>query len=524
MTDQSESRNIKAATIVFFVALLVIGLFVYRDYGISWDEFPTRKFGYMNVLDVVPDAATLDSVRAADGPAFERFGPAFEILLVRGELLLHSNDLRLVMQMRHLANFLIFYIGVVFFYLFCRRRFRPGIALLSCVCLVLSPLLFSHAFYNVKDIAFLTMFVASMLTLDTVLDDPRWRTVLVHAIATGILVGTRILGIFAMLLTGVAALARRPSSRTVLFLLAYGVVVMLVLPVVWPVMRLDPIGIIKDAVLGSTTNPYNNTDLFRGTQYPATALPWDYVPTWILITTPIVITALFVVGVLASILGVVRKPIDYLLREKQRDVIVLSWFFLPVIGCVVLRPILYDSWRHLFFIYPALVYLAAVGMETIVTRAERLAGEEKRRLVSGVLTGALLLCLAPVVAFMVRNHPFEHVYFNRLAGRDMAEIKQRFELDYWGLSYRKALEYIVSTDTSSIIRIHGANFPAAVNSVMLSPSDRARVRFVPMSQPADYFITNYRFHPQPYPYAPEVFGVRVGNASIASVFLLRHTP
>ena len=511
-------------TTAFFVAFLGIGLFVFRDYGISWDEIPTREFGYMNVAHTVPDLHALDSLRTAKGPAYERFGPVFEIVLVRAELLLHARDMRTAFLMRHLANFLIFFLGVVVFWQYCRRRFHPGIALLACVCLVASPQLFSHAFYNVKDMAFLTMFVVTMATLDAVLDNPAWRTVLVHAVASGVLVGTRVIGVFAMLLTGVAALARRPTWRTMALLAGYGLIVCLVLPVVWPVLQIDPLGIIKDALLGATTNPYTKVDLFRGRMLPATALPWDYVPTWILITTPLVVSALFAVGVWATIADLARRPREYLSGNRQRDLVVLGWFFLPVLGCVVLRPIMYDAWRHLFFVYPAMVYLAAIGMECIIGRARTYAGEANERVVSATLTTALLLCLAPVVAFMIRNHPFEHLYFNRLAGRDMAEVKQRFELDYWGLSYRKALEHIVRSDSSPILRIHAANFPGMVNTILLSKHDRPRIRFVNSDDGADYFITNYRFHPEPYPHLREVYSVRVGNASIASVFLLRRTP
>jgi hypothetical protein len=179
---------------------------------------------------------------------------------------------------------------------------------------------------------------------------------------------------------------------------------------------------------------------------------------------------------------------------------------------------MYDAWRHLFFVYPALVYLAAVGMETIDGFATARFGGARKRAVTTVLTGGLLLGLAPVVAFMARNHPFEHVYFNRFAGRDMKEIKQRFELDYWGLSYRKALEYIVRADTASSIRVFVATYPGRVNIAMLPARDRARVTIVQTPDEADYFVTNYRFHPGDYSFAREVFSVRVGNASIASVF------
>jgi hypothetical protein len=519
MTNQAGSRTLKAVTIAFFVSYLLIGLLVFKDYGISWDEIPTRRFGIMYVDRLVPNLAALDSVRAEGGPAYERFGPFFEIVLVRAERLLQPMDLRTLFFRRHLATFLIFFAGVVFFHRFLRRRFGPGISLLACVCLVSSPQLFSHAFYNVKDIAFLTMFVATMLTLDSLLSRPGWRTMVVHALTTVILLGTRVLGIFAMMLTAAGAFARRPTQRTVWLLFGYAVIAGVLLPLAWPVLQIDFAGVVGDAVMGTTSNPYLGANLFRGRQISAAHLPWDYVPTWIVITTPVIITALFLVGSAVCAAQVARRPREYFFKEEQRDLLVLLWFFMPVVGCMVLRPTLYDGWRHLFFVYPAMVYLAAIGMETIAGFAETRAGAPRRRVADAVLTAGLLLCLAPVVSFMVKNHPYEHLYFNRFAGKDMKEIKQRFELDYWGLSYRQALEYIVRTDSSPRIRVFPFTYPGRVNTAMLSPRDRARIDLVFSPDEADYVTTTYRSHPQDYPLAHEVYSVRVGNASIASVFL-----
>ncbi|MES2179431.1 MAG: glycosyltransferase family 39 protein [Gemmatimonadota bacterium] len=521
MPRSPAPRAIAIATTVFFVVYLLIGLVAFKDYGISWDEIPTREFGVMNVEHVVPDLHALDSLRAAKGPNFERFGPLYEIVLVRMEKALGLGNLRAVFLMRHLVTFLTFYLGVVLFHALCRRRFSAGISLLACLCLVASPQLFSHSFYNTKDVSFLTAFVAVMLTLDVLLERPEWRSLAIHALTSGLLMGTRILGLFAMMLTGVAALARRPTLKMLGMLVVYGIAVALILPVVWPVLRIDPIGIVKDAILHSTTNPYGKANLFRGAMVPATALPWDYVPTWILITTPYVISALFAVGAVRSVTALARHPREFFVGDRQRDLIVMSWFFLPVVGCMVLRPVLYDGWRHLFFVYPAMIYLAAVGMETILHAANARWGGAQYEWLQPALTAALVIALMPGVSFMYRNHPFEHLYFNRFAGKDMLEVKQRYELDYWGLSYRQLLEYIVRSDSSPVIRVHTANFPGMVNSIMLRPADQRRVRFVPPSEYADYFITNYRFHPEQYQWTNEVFSVRVGNASAASVFRLK---
>ena len=512
------SRRLRLATLGFFVAFLLLGLAVFRDYGISWDEIPTRQFGIMYVTHQVPDLPALNAQRLENGPAYERFGPLFEIILVRAETLMFHADVRTVFFMRHLVTFLLFYLGVVFFHRLCRERFGGWLALVGCLGLVLSPQLFSHAFYNIKDISFLALFVGSMLTLRHVVERPDRPTMVYHIANTVVLLGARVLGVFAMLLTGLAAIARRPDFRTLLYLIGYGVLVALLLPLVWPVLWIDYADIVRNAVLGTTTNPYFKTDLFRGQQISASHLPWDYVPTWIMITTPIAVLVLFIAGMVSSVASFAKRPWEYVRGTRQGDLTVLAWFFLPVVGCVVLKPIMYDAWRHLFFVYPALVYIALLGVEAIVGRAVRVVGESRRRSVHGAAAVALLLAMAPVATFMIRNHPFEHVYFNRLAGADMQQVKQRYELDYWGLSYRKALEYIVRTDTAGHIRIFATTYPGRVNVAMLPRADRARVELVASDAEADYVMTNYRFHPQDYGYTNEVYSVRVGNASIASVF------
>ncbi|MES2176853.1 MAG: glycosyltransferase family 39 protein [Gemmatimonadota bacterium] len=512
--------RIRLATIAFFVGFLLVGLLVFRDYGISWDEGNTREFGVMNINHVVPNVRALDSLRAEKGRDFERFGPAYEIFLVHVEKALQLKSMRTVFFVRHLLTFLTFYLGVVIFYFFCRRRFAPGITLLACVCLVLSPVLFAHGFYNTKDISFFTVFLAAMSTLDLLLEKPSWRLLALHGITTGLLIGMRVLGFFAVALTVAASLVRRPTLRTVLALLAYGVVISLVLPFVWPVLRVDALGIVQNALVAVSKNEYTATTLFRGRQLLGTELPWDYVPTWMLITTPYAITVLFLAGSVVTVAGLVRHTREFITGARRRDLLVIAWFFLPVGGCVVLRPTLYDGWRHLFFVYPALIYLSAAGMESVLAFTLTRVDGRKHSRVPAALAAALLLSLSPVAWFMVRNHPFEHLYFNRFAGRDMAEAKQRYEFDYWGLSYRRLLEYIVRTDPSPSIRVQIPNLPGVLNSLMLPDADRSRIQFVDPTGEGDYLATNYRFHPEAYP-LQEVFSVRVGNAAAGSVFRLR---
>jgi hypothetical protein len=118
---------------------------------------------------------------------------------------------------------------------------------------------------------------------------------------------------------------------------------------------------------------------------------------------------------------------------------------------------------------------------------------------------------------MIRNHPFQNVYFNILAGNN---VGKNFELDYWGLSFRQGLEYIVKNDKRSEIKLAPHIQPAVYNTIFLDKQDRRRLKFVPINQ-ADYFLTHYRWHPGEYPFNQEVFTIVVDKQKIMSVFKLR---
>jgi hypothetical protein len=135
-----------------------------------------------------------------------------------------------------------------------------------------------------------------------------------------------------------------------------------------------------------------------------------------------------------------------------------------------------------------------------------------------VLTGSF----AGTLFTMIKSHPFEDVYFNILLSKDNQYLRKTFELDYWGTSYKQALEYIVSHDKSTVLNIRVANLPGEHNSMILKPEDRKRIRYVESDANADYYITNYRWHPKDYPYPKDkkIFSISVQNSEICTIWKL----
>ncbi|RME88214.1 MAG: hypothetical protein D6770_07555, partial [Anaerolineae bacterium] len=94
-----------------------------------------------------------------------------------------------------------------------------------------------------------------------------------------------------------------------------------------------------------------------------------------------------------------------------------------------------------FFILPPVFLLAGVALEAAF-----------RRLRGPILQVALLaLVLLPGVWAGVSLHPYEYIYYNRFIGGVDGAFR-RFELDYWGISYREAARYVnrVAPEKASI--------------------------------------------------------------------------
>ena len=68
-----------------------------------------------------------------------------------------------------------------------------------------------------------------------------------------------------------------------------------------------------------------------------------------------------------------------------------------------------------------------------------------------------------------------------------------FEVDYWGLSNKSALEYIIANDNKEIIKITRASFTSLESSLLILQKDQAkRIKIVHDLEKADYVIDNYR--------------------------------
>jgi len=135
-----------------------------------------------------------------------------------------------------------------------------------------------------------------------------------------------------------------------------------------------------------------------------------------------------------------------------------------------------------------------------------------------IIRSACLIQIVLIAFFMIRNHPFQQVYFNNLVAHKKEYLRKNYDLEYWGCAYKEGMDYILAHDTSSIIRVYNSLDPVA-NAVRLLPeTTKKRILLVGQTEHPDYFITNFRLHPADYDYPDIFYQIKVLNSTILRVY------
>ena len=94
---------------------------------------------------------------------------------------------------------------------------------------------------------------------------------------------------------------------------------------------------------------------------------------------------------------------------------------------------------------------------------------------------------------MVKNHPYQNVYFSEIINKK--NINNKFDLDYWGLSYKENFEYILKNDSREQIKIFNLSL-IKLFYPLFSIDDNSRKKFIVVKniEEADYVFNNFFMH------------------------------
>lgn len=419
---QSELISILA----LLAAGLVAGLLTVRDYGESWDEPSLYRYTDYAI------SAYRFFFHPAKLPPFDpilsSYGPAYFMLtglFVRGLQALLPGITTPVAS--HLCYFLTFLVGILLLYRLCRRWIGHIAGLAACLMFASQPLLWGHAFINPKDLPFMTFFLASVLLGFQMVDHNHsgqrsyWRVVLA-GLMLGLTTSFRLVGPLAGVLAATYAVAKL-RGKSLALLIVYGTVSLIASYISWPFLWGDPVTKFFASLEMAISFPYLTKVLFAGRYYAGSALPWFYFPAVLSIQLTLPLLLLVIAGLSLSVWSFFR----FTERTRGPLWLFIGWFLVPLGAILVLHSTLYDNGRQLFFLLPPVFLLAGVALEACLPLLRK----------QWLQAGAVMLMLVPGLYGMFRLHPYEYTYYNQLVG-GTGGAYSRFEMDYWGTSYREA--------------------------------------------------------------------------------------
>ncbi len=313
-----------------------------------------------------------------------------------------------------------------------------------------TPLWLGMSHVDFKDLpvaAGLTLITAGLvLSLAT---EARLKPTLFAALLAGsggaIALATRAgsLALIVVLALGTAAVAvgwrigRRGTLAILPVLITCGSALIWALGFTWatnPIARISMLQWLKDSAELARSFTWELPPMrVAGTDVRGDDLPWWYVPAWLAAQLPLLTLVAVVGGLAVLIVSLIRRRSVVSAGATIALVpIVLQAIVLPMV-ILLGGAVIYDGLRHLLFIVPALIAIAAIALAVLDQRAS----VHRSRLSVVLPLGAIVIVAASLWA-SIRWTPYAYAFVNPIAGAE--KDGRTWDLDYWGVSAKEGVE------------------------------------------------------------------------------------
>ena len=514
-------RTWAVAVLAVFAAA---GAAVVGDYGVSPDAHLQRRTAAANLEYVLGDDDALSADAGHLAVDHERYyGVAFEAPLLLAERTLGLDDSRTAHLFRHGVTHLFWLCGGFACFLLARRLFDSGpLALLAMLLFLLHPRLYAHAFFNSKDVPFLSMFMIALYLVHRAFEKDTVRAFVVLGAGTAVLTNLRIMGVMLVpAVLGMRALdllhaaqwseRRRVLKTTAAFGAAGAATLYAVSPYLWS----DPREF-AEALRVLSEHPNDSPEIFQGRSTRPDDKPWLYVPAWMVITTPPFTLLLGGVGIVGIAWRAAARPGRALRNTPLRfELLLTACLTAPPLAVAALGAHTYGGWRHLYFLHAPLCLLAASGLRLLASRDAAWA-RRGTYAAAGVAAAGVLIAMA-------RIHPLQHVYFNFLVDRTTPEhLRAQYTLDYWATAHLGALRHLARTWPSTSLCLGGEPndnhqlLPEAQRKKIRGRNTVAHQRWC-RGRRADFAVRTRTPWPETY-FTPKVWVWKAYGSTIVSVY------
>ncbi|HTN46102.1 MAG TPA: phospholipid carrier-dependent glycosyltransferase [Flavipsychrobacter sp.] len=501
----ATNKSFRLAFIVTCALLLIIMPLLSKDYGQSGDEWLQIIYGQdiWNYF-VHGNQQALDySNKPLQYDKMELYGGLYDFSMEAMHQMMPSIP---VLHLRHFFNALSGAIMMMFTGLFAYRLSGKNwmAGLIALLFIAFSPRIFGESMNNPKDIPFACGFIVGVYGWFAFLQDlPKkmWKNALCIALGFGLAFGVRsagglLMGAYFIVMTALyyffnndfraqlKADNNKLLKKAVLFILgalALGYIIGLV---AWPWGLQSPI---SNPLLSLKEMSQRSVVLrvfFEGVYRPNNALPWYYEFKWIVMSNPLI--------VIASVLTFFALILK---ARKEYGIFVVAFLlfaaFFPPLYMIYKKSSVHDTWRHLFFIYPFIVLIAALGINLI-------SGFVSKPHLKILPLAVAIIGLLPAIIWTFKSHPNQYVYFNELEGGVKGAFGY-YDIDYYQNSALQDAKWIMKNgkkpDTSQKILV--ASNMLGFEQYFARDTNRLSFYYVRFNERHkkdwDYYVTYSRF-------------------------------
>jgi hypothetical protein len=424
--DQFRSVYVRwGAALMLLFALIALS----PAFGVTWDERALQAYGEQ-IWDYYSGHRALADIDVGFG--YTRiYGGLVEFLSSAAQHLIPAN----LYVVRHAVNAVFGWTGVVFAFLMALRLFGVRAAWLAAVLLVAMPRYVAESMNNTKDLPFAVLMLVALYYILTIKPEYpylSWGHAIKLAAAIALALDVRSMGLVLFgyaalgLVVAVVASGERSAARLLATAGRFALVTisgLLAGALFWPWAQESPLVRPIQAFFLASSFSWGNPSLFAGQDLAASELPWYYLPTWLGMTLPPIVIA-------GACLSVAR--LWSVKASRVQLAAIWAFVLVPATYAIVRGLSLYDGIRHLFFIVPPIAVLAAAGWDFVLSL--------RPIQISWAAVAVLVLGVAEPVAFQLRNHPNQTVYFTPVMGGPRAAFG-RYEMDYWGNCVLEAVRW-----------------------------------------------------------------------------------
>ena len=397
-----------------------------------------------------------------------------------------------IFELRHITNFIIFYVSLVFLFKLLKKRFDSNVlSILGVLLVFLSPRIFSESFYNSKDILFLSLSVINLYYSYKFINSQNKKNLIFYSLSAGLLINSRVMGLFFPILTFSFIIFEILESKyflrdKLIKIFISFIIIFFIVFLFWPFMWTNTV----DKFLFYLNFVQQNLGVFTNTYFGETILstqtPWHFRFIWISITIPILVILFSMLGFIKIFFTLIKNISNlektnklWLSKFERFDFFIFILFFFPLLSLLKFTNS-FDGWRHYYYIYPLLIYFNILFLKHL-----KISNINLYKLSIFLISVNLSL----VGDWMIKNHPHQYTYFNFIK-RNI--IKKNFNVDYMGLSLNHALNHILLNDERDKISVSSLGETSIEgSSLILTKDDQERLKFVNYKD-ADYIINTFR--------------------------------